>query len=198
MTSGTPPRARWLKSTSAASAAVAEAVSSGWSMPRSPAKPQQPQSTGTCTCRATEPSRLLPTTTTLIEREGGLWWDDGKGSSYRIVAVDDKGLARLDTEIGAVTVPRKLIADARTDALSALPKLVAQAQSGKAKAGRWTLEIERTQALQPDPLTGWAGGGETAEQVQLFFPDAAAAQAYAAREGLTAFLEKRDPVWTGR
>ena len=82
---------------------------------------------------------LLPTTTTLIEREGGLWWDDGKGSSYRIVAVDDKGLARLDTEIGAVTVPRKLIADARTDALSALPKLVAQAQSGKAKGPAYAL-----------------------------------------------------------
>ena len=34
-------------------------------------------------------------------------------------------------------------------------------QSGKAKVGRWTLEMERTEALRPDPLTGWAGSGDT-------------------------------------
>ena len=39
-------------------------------------------------------------------------------------------------------------------------------QSGKAKAGRWTLEMERTQALRPDPLTGWAGSGDTKTQVR--------------------------------
>ena len=81
----------------------------------------------------------LPSVATLSERQGGLWWDDGKGSSYRVVSVDDKGVARIDTEIGAVGVPRKLIADGRTDALSALPKLVAQAQSGKAKGTAFSL-----------------------------------------------------------
>jgi len=82
---------------------------------------------------------LLPAVPTLSERQGGLWWDDGKGSSYRIVALDDKGQARLEAEIGQVAVPRKLIADGRTDALTALPKLVAQAQAGKATEAAYTL-----------------------------------------------------------
>ena len=51
---------------------------------------------------------------------------------------------------------------------------------------RWLLEFVSTTGKRPDLLTGWAGGGETAEQVRLFFPDAAAAQAYAAREGIAA------------
>jgi len=37
-------------------------------------------------------------------------------------------------------------------------------QSGKAQAGRWLLEFEREQAQRPDPLTGWAGSGDTKTQ----------------------------------
>ena len=59
-------------------------------------------------------------------------------------------------------------------------------QSGRARTQRWVLEFASTRAKRPDPLTGWAGGGETVEQVKLFFPDAAAAQSYAAREGIAA------------
>lgn len=59
-------------------------------------------------------------------------------------------------------------------------------QSGRARTRRWLLEYVPAEAKTPDPLTGWAGSGDTREQVRLAFPDAAAAQAYAAREGITA------------
>jgi ETC complex I subunit conserved region len=59
-------------------------------------------------------------------------------------------------------------------------------QSGRARTSRWVLEYAPAEAKQPDPLTGWAGSGDTREQVRLYFPDAGAAQAYAAREGVTA------------
>ncbi|MEG3145958.1 ETC complex I subunit [Sphingomonas sp. RT2P30] len=57
-------------------------------------------------------------------------------------------------------------------------------QSGRANTDRWVLEFEPAEAKQPDPLTGWAGSGDTREQVKLSFPSVAAAQAYAEREGL--------------
>jgi len=74
----------------------------------------------------------LPDVPSLIERGGVLFWDDGKGSSYRVSAGDDKG-ATLDSEIGAIAVPRKLLADDRTDCLAMLPKLVVQAQAATLK-----------------------------------------------------------------
>ncbi len=55
-------------------------------------------------------------------------------------------------------------------------------QSGKARAGEWVLEFESSRRQRADPLTGWAGGAETQEQVRLTFPTLEAAQAYAARE----------------
>src|SRR5438128_26334 len=42
-------------------------------------------------------------------------------------------------------------------------------QSGKAIAGRWLLEFERSQPVKPDPLTGWNGSGDTKPQVRLNF-----------------------------
>ena len=61
-------------------------------------------------------------------------------------------------------------------------------QSGRARAGQWVLEFESARAKRPDPLTGWAGGAETREQVSLTFPTLEAAQAYAAREGIEAHV----------
>ena len=52
-------------------------------------------------------------------------------------------------------------------------------QSGRAQTDRWVLEFEPAEAKRPDPLTGWAGSGDTREQVRLSFPTAEAAQAYA-------------------
>jgi hypothetical protein len=61
-------------------------------------------------------------------------------------------------------------------------------QSGKARAGQWVLEFESRRPKRPDPLTGWAGGAETEEQVRLTFPTLEAAQAYAAKNGVHAHV----------
>ena len=42
-------------------------------------------------------------------------------------------------------------------------------QSGRAQDGKWTLEFERQQPQRPDPLTGWAGSGDTNTQVRIRF-----------------------------
>ena len=67
-------------------------------------------------------------------------------------------------------------------------------QSGKAKAGRWSLEFERTEAQRPDPLTGWAGSGDTKTQVRLVFETKEDALAYAARNGLETHVVPAGPV----
>jgi len=67
-------------------------------------------------------------------------------------------------------------------------------QSGKAKAGRWTLEIERTEALKPDPLTGWAGSGDTETQLRLSFDSKDEALAYARSKGLEVHIVPAGPV----
>ena len=59
-------------------------------------------------------------------------------------------------------------------------------QSGKARAAEWVLEHEPMQAKRLDPLMGWAGSGDTEQQVRLSFPSLETAQAYAVREGLDA------------
>ena len=67
-------------------------------------------------------------------------------------------------------------------------------QSGKARDGRWTLEFERQQSQRPDPLTGWAGSGDTNTQVRLSFGTKEEALAYAGRKGLTVHLVPAAPV----
>jgi hypothetical protein len=57
-------------------------------------------------------------------------------------------------------------------------------QSGRARAALWVLEFESRRGKRPDPLMGWAGGAETAEQVRLSFPTRDAAEAYAEKHGL--------------
>ncbi len=57
-------------------------------------------------------------------------------------------------------------------------------QSGKALMGEWLLEWERDEPQRPDPLTGWAGSGDTETQVQLKFQSREAALAYALTQGL--------------
>ena len=56
-------------------------------------------------------------------------------------------------------------------------------QSGKATTDRWQLEFEPAEAKRPDPLTGWAGSGDTRDQVRLGFPTLEAAVAHAERQG---------------
>jgi len=67
-------------------------------------------------------------------------------------------------------------------------------QSGKANAGLWLLEFERQEPLKPDPLTGWAGSGDTNTQVRITFPTRDDAIAFAQRRGLEYHLVPETPV----
>jgi hypothetical protein len=57
-------------------------------------------------------------------------------------------------------------------------------QSGKALTHKWVLEYAPAEAKQADPLTGWAGSGDTRQQLKLSFPSLEAAIAYADKEGV--------------
>lgn len=57
-------------------------------------------------------------------------------------------------------------------------------QSGRARTSTWLLEFDSTESKRHDPLMGWAGSGNTQEQVKLAFPTEAAARAYADRYGI--------------
>lgn len=67
-------------------------------------------------------------------------------------------------------------------------------QSGKARDGRWILEFEREERLRPDPLTGWAGSGDTKTQVRLNFETRDEAVAYATGKGLEIHLVPAPPI----
>jgi len=59
-------------------------------------------------------------------------------------------------------------------------------QSGRARTSEWVLDFAPAEAKKPDPLMGWAGSGDTQQQVQLSFPDSDAALAYAGKYGIEA------------
>ncbi len=67
-------------------------------------------------------------------------------------------------------------------------------QSGNANAGSWLLEFERNEQLRPDPLTGWAGSGDTGTQVRINFTTREEAIGYAERHGLAFHLVPSAPV----
>ena len=67
-------------------------------------------------------------------------------------------------------------------------------QSGRANDGLWTLEFEREQPLRPDPLTGWAGSGDTNTQVRLGFATRDEAVAYATKKGFDIHIVPAPPV----
>lgn len=66
-------------------------------------------------------------------------------------------------------------------------------QSGKALLDQWILEFVPAEAKKPDPLMGWAGSGDTQQQVQLRFPTREEAQAYAERYGIDATVHPTPP-----
>lgn len=66
-------------------------------------------------------------------------------------------------------------------------------QSGKARMKTWVLEYDPAEAKQPDPLTGWAGSGDTKQQLRLTFPSLEAAKAYAEREGIACHVSLPAP-----
>ncbi len=63
-------------------------------------------------------------------------------------------------------------------------RIKSSTSSGKANLQLWMLEFERSQAEHPDPLTGWAGSGDTQTQVKLSFGSLEDAVGYAERHGI--------------
>ena len=57
-------------------------------------------------------------------------------------------------------------------------------QQGHARTGRWLVEFEPRVAKQNDPLMGWSGSSDTAQQVRLRFDTEEAAVAYCEKNGL--------------
>jgi len=67
-------------------------------------------------------------------------------------------------------------------------------QSGRANAGLWVLEFERTERQLPDPLTGWNGSGDTNTQVRIVFRTKDEAVGYAERHNIPYHLVPATPV----
>ena len=67
-------------------------------------------------------------------------------------------------------------------------------QSGRANAGLWLLEFERTEPQLPDPLTGWNGSGDTKTQVKLTFRTKDEAIAYADKHKIAYHVVPTPPV----
>ena len=66
-------------------------------------------------------------------------------------------------------------------------------QSGKALTDQWILDFVPAEAKKPDPLMGWAGSGDTQQQVQLKFPSKETALAYAGKYGIAALVHEVPP-----
>jgi hypothetical protein len=67
-------------------------------------------------------------------------------------------------------------------------------QSGRARAGAWTLVFEPAEAQRLDPLTGWPGSGDTRAQVKLRFPSKEAAIAWCEAKGIAYEAEAPAPA----
>jgi hypothetical protein len=66
-------------------------------------------------------------------------------------------------------------------------------QSGRFGADQWILEFEPAEAKKADPLMGWAGSGDTSQQIQLTFDSLSAAKTYAARKGYDCMIVPAAP-----
>ncbi len=66
-------------------------------------------------------------------------------------------------------------------------------QSGKALVDQWVLDFAPAEAKKADPLMGWAGSGDTQQQVQLKFASCEAAQAYSEKYGIPAIVHAVPP-----
>ena len=79
------------------------------------------------------------------------------------------------------------------DALALIYKPARSAMtSGKARTRDWKLCFEPRSRPFIEPLMGWTGGDDTLSQVELTFPSAAAAVAYARRQKLHYILLDAD------
>lgn len=79
------------------------------------------------------------------------------------------------------------------DALAVIYKPARSAMtSGKARTRDWKLRFEPRSRPLIEPLMGWTGCDDTLSQIELTFPSAAAAVAYARRQGLRYLVQDAD------
>ena len=67
-------------------------------------------------------------------------------------------------------------------------------QSGRARTDQWQLEFEPAEPKHADPLTGWAGSGDTRDQIRLLFPTLEAAIAHCEEDAEIAGLRRQFPL----
>jgi hypothetical protein len=79
------------------------------------------------------------------------------------------------------------------DAIAVIYKPARSAMtSGTARTRDWKLRFEPRSAPFVEPLMGWTGNDDTLAQVELSFPSAEAAIAYARRQGLQFIVQGAD------
>lgn len=66
-------------------------------------------------------------------------------------------------------------------------------QSGRALTSQWVLEYEPSERKLPDPMTGWAGSGDTKQQLQLKFASLDEAKAYAEKNDIAYSIVQTPP-----
>ena len=66
-------------------------------------------------------------------------------------------------------------------------------QSGSAKTQQWVLEFAPASAREVDPLMGWTSSDDMQSQVRLRFDSRAAAEAYAAAQGIDCDVTEPKP-----
>lgn len=96
--------------------------------PATPPVPTAPSETA-----ATDLLKGLPPVGSLKVIDGKAMWTAAE-RSFQVVSVDQDGNAVIATDIGPLTVSRKLMVDDRTDAIAALPALIAHAKGAKVTA----------------------------------------------------------------
>jgi hypothetical protein len=64
------------------------------------------------------------------------------------------------------------------------PMPVATNQGGRGRRGRWRVRFAPRWRPVADPVTGWTGGGDPLETIELRFPDLESAANYCRRQGL--------------
>jgi hypothetical protein len=64
------------------------------------------------------------------------------------------------------------------------PAPLATNQGGRGRRGQWRVRFAPRWWTVADPLTGWTGGGDPLETIELRFPDLETAANYCRRQGL--------------
>jgi hypothetical protein len=101
--------------------------------PNTPAVPPVP--TAPAETPAADLLKALPSQPCLVERDGkALWTGDDATLAYQVMAIDKDGNAVIATDIGRLTVARKLLIDNRTDAVGALAALIVHAKGARVTA----------------------------------------------------------------